>query len=83
MSQIKYHQKEWIKVEDKLPQVGEAIIATCAADGRLNWVIETCYIPQPDDSPYSEWGNIPLLNWGIARVIAWMPRHIPKPFSEN
>lgn len=73
----------WIPVSERLPKVYEFVNCTCHSliDDREDWVVETCYIPQPHNSSYSDWGNIPMLNWGQAEVIAWMYRDIPKPYK--
>lgn len=52
-------------------------------DNREDWVVETFYMPQPSGSPYSDWGNIPMLNNGKCEVIAWMYRNIPEPYKEE
>lgn len=76
---------EWIPVKDKLPAMGTFVWATCRSliDDRENWVIDTCYVPLPKEAnrKYSDWGNIPMLNWGQAEVIAWMEQDIPEPYE--
>ena len=76
-------QPKWIPVSEGLPKVCEFVNCTCHSliDDREDWVVETVYVPQPPDSPYSDWGNIPMLNRGHAEVIAWMHRDIPKPYE--
>lgn len=76
-------QTRWIPVSERLPKVYEFVNCTCHSliDDREDWVIETVYIPQPSDSPYSDWGNIPMLNSGNCKVIAWMHRDIPEPYK--
>ena len=74
---------DWIPVSERLPKAFEMVNCTCHSciDDREDWVIETCYIPQPYNSPYSNWGNIPMLNSCECEVIAWMYREIPKPYK--
>ena len=76
-------EQRWIPVSEKLPKVFEFVNVTCHSliDDRDDWVAETVYIPQPSDSPYSDWGNIPMLNWGECEVVAWMHREIPEPYK--
>lgn len=76
-------QTQWIPVRDRLPKPFSYVNCTCHSlvDDREDWVVETCYLPQPPDSPYSDWGNIPMLNWGECEVIAWMYRYIPEPYK--
>lgn len=76
-------QTKWIPVSERLPNAYEFVNCTCHSliDDRENWVIETVYIPQPSDSPYSDWGNIPMLNSGDCKVVAWMHRDIPEPYK--
>ena len=76
----------WIPISMRLPKAYEFVNCTCHSliDDRKDWVIETVYIPQPSDSPYSDWGNIPMLNSGDCEVVAWMHRDIPEPYkAEN
>lgn len=77
------HQTKWIPVSERLPKAFEFVNCTCHSliDDREDWVIETVYIPQPSDSPYSDWGNIPMLNSGDCKVVAWMHRDIPEPYK--
>lgn len=76
-------QEPWIPVSERLPEPFEFVNCTCHSliDDREDWVVETCYIPQPHNSPYSDWGNIPMLNSCECEVIAWMYRDIPKPYK--
>lgn len=73
----------WIPVSERLPEAYEFVNCTCHSliDDREDWVIETVYIPQPSYSPYSDWGNIPMLNSGDCKVVAWMHRDIPEPYK--
>lgn len=73
----------WIPVSERLPETFSFVNCTCHSliDDREDWVVETCYLPQPPNSPYSDWGNIPMLNWGECEVIAWMYRDIPEPYK--
>ena len=74
---------EWIPVSERLPEPFSFVNCTCHSliDDRDDWVVETIYLPQPLSSPYSDWGNIPMLNWGECEVIAWMYRDIPEPYK--
>lgn len=76
-------KKRWISVSERLPKIFEYVNCTCHSliDDREDWVIETCYVPQPSNSPYSDWGNIPMLNRDHCKVVAWMHRDIPKPYK--
>ena len=79
-------EPRWIPVSEKLPKPYMFVYATCRSlvDDRDNWVVETIYLPIPEKyNPrhYSDWGNIPMLNWGEAEVIAWMKRIIPEPYK--
>lgn len=77
------NSNKWIPVSERLPKEFEFVNCTCHSliDDREDWVIETVYIPLPPDSPYSDWGNIPMLNMGDCEVVAWMHRDIPKPYK--
>ena len=79
----KHAANKWIPVSEGLPKVLEYVNCTCHSliDDRDDWVVETVYIPQPSDSPYSDWGNIPMLNWGECEVVAWMHRDIPESYK--
>ena len=76
-------EPRWIPVSERLPEAFSFVNCTCHSliDDREDWVVETFYLPQPPDSPYSDWGNIPMLNMGDCEVIAWMYRDIPKPYK--
>jgi len=76
-------EPRWIPVSERLPKAFEYVNCTCHSliDDREDWVVETCYIPQPQNSPYSDWGNIPMLNHGECEVVAWMYREIPEPYK--
>ena len=76
-------EQRWIPVSKRLPMEFEFVNCTCHSliDDREDWVVETVYIPQPSDSPYSDWGNIPMLNSGDCEVVAWVHRDIPKPYK--
>ena len=78
-------EPKWIPVSERLPKALEFVNCTCHSliDDREDWVIETVYVPQPSDSPYSDWGNIPMLNSGDCEVVAWMHRDIPKPYRTD
>lgn len=74
---------EWIPVSERLPEKFRFVNCTCHSliDDREDWVVETVYVPQPSISPYSDWGNIPMLNNKKCEVIAWMYREIPEPYK--
>jgi hypothetical protein len=76
-------EPRWIPISERLPEPFEFVNCTCHSliDDREDWVIETCYIPQLPNSPYSDWGNIPMLNSCECEVIAWVHRGIPKPYK--
>ena len=79
-------EPRWIPVSEKLPEPFTFVNATCRSlvDDRENWVVETIYSPIPKEAnkyDYSDWGNIPMLNWGEAEVIAWVERIIPQPYK--
>ena len=79
-------EPRWIPVSEKLPEPFTFVNATCRSlvDDRENWVVETIYLPIPKEvnkHGYSDWGNIPMLNWGEAEVIAWVERIIPQPYK--
>ena len=76
-------EPKWIPVSERLPETFDYVYCTCHSliDDREDWVVETVYIPQLSDSPYSDWGNIPILNWKEAEVVAWMYRDTPKPYK--
>ena len=83
-AKIDFHCRPmWIPVSERLPKEFEFVNCTCHSliDDREVWVVETVYIPQPSDSPYSDWGNIPMLNSGDCEVVAWVHRDIPKPYK--
>lgn len=82
LKQLK-EQRRWIPCSERMPKVCEFVNCTCRSliDDREDWVIETVYIPQSSGSPYSDWGNIPMLNDGKCEVIAWMHRNIPEPYK--
>ena len=75
----------WIPVSERLPEAFRFVNCTCHSliDDREDWVVETVYIPQPVGSPYSDWGNIVMLNNGDCEVIAWMYRDIPEPYKAS
>lgn len=75
-------EPKWVPVSERLPKEFEFVNCTCHSliDDREDWVIETVYIPL-QNSPYSDWGNIPMLNNGDCEVVAWMHRDIPEPYK--
>lgn len=86
LSSVTPQEQKWIPVSEKLPKPFTFVNATCRSlvDDRENWVIETVYMPIPKEvnkHGYSDWGNIPMLNWGEAEVIAWVERIIPQPYK--
>lgn len=76
-------QTRWIPCSERLPMAFEFVNCTCHSliDDREDWVIETIYVPQPSNSTYSDWGNIPMLNSGDCKVVAWIHRDIPEPYK--
>ena len=87
ISSVTPQEPRWIPVSEKLPEPFTFVNATCRSlvDDREDWVIETVYLPIPKEANkhgYSDWGNIPMLNWGEAEVIAWVERIIPQPYRE-
>ena len=76
---------EWIPVSERLPERFRFVNCTCHSliDDREDWVVETVYVPQPSNSPYSDWGNIPMLNDKECEVIAWVYRDIPEPYKSE
>ena len=83
MPSITPQEPRWIPVSERLPEPFEFVNCTCHSliDDREDWVVETCYFPQLHNSPYSDWGNIPMLNSCECEVIAWMHRDIPEPYK--
>ena len=71
---------EWILASERLPEECSPIYATLRAKGRKNWTIETFYSKFNQGTP---WGNIPMLVWKQAEVIAWKPKIIPEPYREE
>jgi hypothetical protein len=76
-------EQRWIPVSEMLPEAPGFVNCTCHSliDNREDWVVETFYMPHPSGSPYSDWGNIPMLNDGECEVVAWMYRNIPEPYK--
>lgn len=76
-------QTKWIPCSEMLPEAHRFVNCTCHSliDNREDWVVETFYMPHPSGSPYSDWGNIPMLNDGKCEVVAWMYRNIPEPYK--
>ena len=76
---------KWIPVSERLPEKFRFVNCTCHSliDDREDWVVETVYVPQPPNSPYSDWGNIPMLNDKECEVTAWVYREIPEPYKEK
>ena len=64
--------QEWTPIEKELPSQHQAVYVTCEAAGRKNWVTQTTY--------RGSW-DIPIVNSGKGRVIAWMPFTIPAPYE--
>lgn len=73
-------QDGWILVSERLPEECTPVYATLRAKGRDNWIIEGFYTKCNFGTP---WGNIPMLMWGEAEVIAWMPKTLPEPYREE
>ena len=78
-------EQRWIPCSERLPEAPGFVNCTCHSliDNREDWVVETFYMPHPSGSPYSDWGNIPMLNDGKCEVVAWMYRNIPEPYREE
>ena len=76
-------EQRWIPCSEMLPEAPGFVNCTCHSliDNREDWVVETFYMPHPSGSPYSDWGNIPMLNDGKCEVVAWMYRNIPDPYK--
>ena len=76
-------EQRWIPCSERLPEAPGFVNCTCHSliDNREDWVVETFYMPHPSGSPYSDWGNIPMLNDGKCEVVAWMYRNIPEPYK--
>jgi len=76
-------KQRWIPCSERLPEAPGFVNCTCHSliDNREDWVVETFYMPHPSGSPYSDWGNIPMLNDGKCEVVAWMYRNIPEPYK--
>ena len=85
ISALSENKGEWISVSERLPERFRFVNCTCHSliDDREDWVVETVYVPQPSNSPYSDWGNIPMLNNKECEVIAWMYREIPEPYKKG
>ena len=83
ISALSENKGEWIPVTERLPEKFRFVNCTCHSliDDREDWVVETVYVPQPSNSPYSDWGNIPMLNDKECEVIAWVYRDIPEPYK--
>ena len=62
----------WIPVDRKTPCMHQAVYVTCEAAGRKNWVCQTTYRGQWD---------IPIVNTGEGKVIAWTPFTVPAPYK--
>lgn len=75
----------WIPVSERLPKPYTWVYVTCHSlvNDWEDWVIDTIYEPQPKDSPYSDWGNIEMLNNGECEVIAWMEWISPEPYKAS
>lgn len=75
--------EQWIPVSERVPDDMCHVWLTCISnvDDREPWVCDGFYNPYYHGTKYSRWGNIPMLNWGEAEVIAWMEQDIPTPYS--
>lgn len=73
----------WIPVSERVPEDMCYVWLTCISkvDDREPWVCDGFYNPYYHGTKYSKWGNIPMLNWGDAEVIAWMEQDIPEPYK--
>lgn len=79
-------EPRWIPVSERLPKPYTYVNATCRSlvDDRADWVVETFYLPIPKENNergYSDWGDIPMLIWHKAEVVAWMEHKIPEPYK--
>lgn len=63
---------DWIPIEQDMPSKHQAVYVTCQAAGRDNWVAQTTYRGQWD---------IPAVNRGEVKVLAWMPLTVPAPYQ--
>lgn len=70
----------WILCSERLPKDFEYIYATCVSliDNREPWVIEDVY------HSLTGWGSMsPMLSYGEAKVVAWMPHKLPAPYQQK
>lgn len=70
---------EWIKVEDKLPERDQDVLATIHVDGIDDFVDTVMYLRREDG--FYDWNN----EYGefievYGRVVAWAP--LPEPFKD-
>lgn len=71
----------WIPVSERLPEDWMMVYATCISliDNRNPWVIEGIY--------FSGCGGFermtPMLEYGDAEVMAWMPKKYPEPYQKE
>ena len=64
--------QDWTTEDSEKPAKHQAVYVTCQAAGRKNWVAQTTYRGQWD---------IPTVNRGEGKVIAWMPLTVPAPYQ--
>ena len=64
--------QEWTPEDRKKPSKHQAVYVTCQAAGRDPWVAQTTY--------RGAW-DIPTVNRGEGKVIAWMPLTVPAPYQ--
>lgn len=70
----------WIPCSVGMPKDFEYVYATCVSliDDREPWVIEDVY------HSLTGWGTMsPMLSYGEAKVVAWMPHELPAPYTEG
>lgn len=67
-------EPQWIPCSERLPGEYMSFYATVKSliDNRERWVIEGMY------TTLWEWGKIPMIDNGEAKVIAWMPKDLPE-----
>lgn len=75
---------EWIKVEDKLPEIGKTVLATVKygpstnGDSSYHMVTARCF-QYKDDKPF--WMESAADEYEVGPVIAWM--ELPEPYIDE
>lgn len=70
----------WIPCSVGMPKDFEYVYATCVSliDDREPWVIEGYY------RSLTGWDAMsPMLSYGEAKVVAWMPHKLPAPYQQK